>query len=510
MSDGSGIRHRIWAFVRVMNVRLRFVFLMVLTGLIAANWENIGNHWERWTRPKSATEAGAISAYEYYCPMHPSVVRGEPGNCPICGMPLTKREKGEAPELPAGTLARVQLSPQRMELGGIGTSEVGYRPVEREIRTVGTIELDERRVAHIAARTAGRVEKLYVDFTGEKVGRGDPLVDVYSPELISTQQEYLLALRTFGGRKDAGAPGAAAAGASTAGTAAGTSSEAKSLLDASRERLRLWGVGDDQIADLEREGKPRERLTIRSPISGTVTAKKVQAGQYVGEGTEMYTIADLSSVWMTGSIYEADAGSVRVGQPVEVRSSNDPDRVFHGEIAFVQPVVEAATRTLRIRVNVPNPDGNLRPGAYVDVRIDQASGASSASGSASAIADSYECPMGAEFVSDRPGKCPKCGMDIVKVERGPAGQSLAIPESAVIDTGTRKIVYLEREPGIFDALEVKLGPHAGGYYPVLEGLTAGDRIVTAGAFLVDAEGRLNPAAASSYFGASGGPSAGKP
>jgi Cu(I)/Ag(I) efflux system membrane fusion protein len=496
MSNGTGIRHQIWAFVRVMNVRLRFVFLMVLTGLIAANWEDIGNHWERWTRPKSASEAGEISAYEYYCPMHPSVIRGEPGNCPICGMPLTKREKGTAPDLPAGTLARVQLSPHRMELGGIGTSEVAYRPIAREIRTVGTIELDERKVAHIAARTGGRVEKLYVDFTGEKVGRGDPLVDVYSPELISTQQEYLLALRSFGGRKDA--------------TEAATSGEAKSLLEASRERLRLWGIGNDQIADLEREGKPRERVTIRSPISGTVTAKKVQAGQYVAEGQEMYTIADLTSVWMTGSVYEADAAHIRVGQPVEVRPSNDPDRIFRGEIAFVQPIVEAATRTLRIRVDVPNPDGTLRPGAYVDVRIDQASGASSASGSASAIADVYECPMGAEFVSDRPGKCPKCGMDLVKVERGPGGQSLAIPESAVIDTGTRKIVYLERESGIFDAVEVKLGPHAGGYYPVLEGLAEGDLVVTTGAFLVDAEGRLNPAVASSYFGASGGPSTGKP
>ncbi len=479
-----------------MNVRLRFVFLMVLTGLIAANWEDIGNHWERWTRPKSASVAGEISAYEYYCPMHPSVVRGEPGNCPICGMPLTKRAKGEALELPEGTLARVQLSPHRMELGGVSTSEVAYRPIAREIRTVGTIEVDERNVAHIAARTAGRVEKLYIDFTGEKVGRGDPLVEIYSPELISTQNEYLLALRMFGGQKDAASPDAAR--------------EAGALLDASRERLRLWGVGDDQISDLEQEGKPRERLTIRSPIGGTVTAKKVQAGQYVAEGREMYTVADLSSVWMTGSIYEGDAANVSVGQPVEVRSSNDPDRVFRGKIAFVQPVLERATRTLRIRVNIPNPDGTLRPGAYVDVRIDQAGEESAARGIAGMSADVYACPMDPEVVSDHPGSCPKCGMDLVKADRGPAGQSLTIPESAVIDTGTRKVVYLEREPGIFDAVEVKLGPHAGGYYPVLEGLAAGDRIVTTGAFLVDAEGRLNPAVASSYFGASGGPAMGKP
>jgi membrane fusion protein, copper/silver efflux system len=496
MSNESGTGRRIWGFLRIMNVRLRFVFLMVATGLIAANWEDITNHWERWTRPRSATVAAENAAYEYYCPMHPSVVRGEPGNCPICGMPLTKRTRGEEPSLPEGTFARVQLSPHRMELAGVSTSEVAVRPLEREIRTVGTIEIDERKVARIAARTAGRVEKLYVNFTGEKVGKDDPLLDIYSPDLVSTQEEYLLALRNYEKLKDGGSRQAA--------------EDAKSLVDASRERLRLWGVRDDQVADLEHQGTARDRMTIRSPIGGTVTAKNVQAGQYVAEGTELYVVTDLSNVWMTASVYENDAADVHVGQSVAVKPSGAENRTFEGKITFVQPVVEQATRTLRIRVDVPNPEGTLRPGMYVDVRIMGGEDDARAGNAKAAASVLYTCPMDPEVISDHPGKCPKCGMDLVKMERAQAGQTLTVPESAVIDTGTRKIVYLEREPGVFDAVEVTLGPRAGGYYPVLEGVVAGDRVVTTGAFLVDAEGRLNPAASAAYFGASGGPASGKP
>jgi membrane fusion protein, copper/silver efflux system len=487
---GNGFRRHVIDFLRIMNVRLRFVFLMVITGLIAANWESITNHWERWTRPHSATVAGEMAAYEYYCPMHPSVVRGQPGNCPICGMPLTKRERGEAATLPEGVFARVQLSPERMQLGGIATSEVGYEPLGREIRTVGTVEIDERNVARIAARTGGRLEKLYADFTGERIAKGDPLAEIYSPDLVSTQEEYLLALRNRDKLKDGGSAAALA--------------DAQSVLDASRERLRLWGLQDDQITALAGAGKASDRLTIRSPISGTVTEKNVVAGQYVAEGTEMVAIADLSHVWMTASVYEQDAANVRVGQKVDVRSSALGDRVFSGTVAFVQPVVEQATRTVRVRVDVPNPDGSLRPGMFVDARIAEDGGAKGAVSAAGAAAVMYTCPMDPEVVSDKPGSCPKCGMDLVKMEGTPAGEALAIPESAVIDTGTRKIVYLEREQGTFDAIEVHLGPRSGAYYPVIDGLAMGDKIVTSGAFLVDAEGRLNPAVASSYFGASGG------
>ncbi|MDM7915302.1 MAG: efflux RND transporter periplasmic adaptor subunit [Candidatus Eisenbacteria bacterium] len=496
-SEQSGRRRKIWTAIRILNVRLRFIFLMVVTGLVAANWENIANHWERWTRPESTKAAIAeASEYEYYCPMHPSVVRDAPGNCPICGMPLARRHKGEAPELPSGTITRVQLSPYRMELGNVATSEVGYRPVEREIRTVGTIEIDERRTARISARVSGRIERLHVDFTGQPVASGAPLVEIYSPELISTQNEYLLAVQAQKRLRDAGGM---------------VQADAASLVGAARRRLELWGMEDRQIRALEARGEPSATTTIYAPIGGIVTEKKVVPGQYVSEGSDLYAVADLSHVWATAFVYEADADQVKQGQRVTVSPSGS-DREYAGTVAFVYPVLESSTRTVRLRIDVPNPQLELRPGAYVDVRIEEAGsgsgrGAATTSLASNALAatERWVCPMDAEWVSDRPGKCPLCGMDLVKEEVPPAGGAgtLTVPRSAVIDTGTRKVVYLEREPGTFDAVEVKLGPVAGDYYPVLEGLRAGDRVVTAGAFLVDAESRLNPAAGSAYFGASG-------
>jgi Cu(I)/Ag(I) efflux system membrane fusion protein len=470
---------KLWTALKILNVRLRFILLMVVTGLIAANWDSITAHWERWTRPHPAATTAA--AVEYYCPMHPSVVRGEPGNCPICGMPLSRRERGEAAALPEGVIARVQLTPYRMALAGVATSAVEYRVVDRVIRAAGTISADEGRVASISARVGGRIEKLVVDFTGQTVALGDALAEIYSPDLIATQQEYLTALRQ---------PQARQAG----------------LVDAARTRLRLWGVADDQIADLERRGEPPRTFTLRAPIGGVVTRKTVQAGQYVAEGTELYTVTDLARVWANAFVYENDLASVRVGQAVEVTSRALPDRRFAGRVAFIALTLDPETRTAQVRVDVPNPDQQLRPGMYVDMRIELAS-AASATGAPATV--KYTCPMDPEIVSDQPGSCPICGMNLEKVET-PAvgGGSLVVPESAVVDNGTQRVVYLEREPGVFDAVALELGPVAEGYYPVLSGLIAGDRVVTQGAFLVDAEVRLNPAAAGSYFGASGGPSAG--
>lgn len=466
---------KLWTALKILNVRLRFILLMVVTGLIAANWDAITAHWERWTRPDAATvEAAAI---EYYCPMHPSVIRDVPGSCPICGMPLSRREKGEAAALPAGVIARVQLTPHRMALAGVGTSEVGYREIDSAIRVAGTISADEGRVASISARFGGRIEKLLVDFTGAAVGKGDALAEIYSPDLIATQQEYLTALRQ---------PKAREAG----------------LVDAARTRLRLWGVGDDQIADLERRGESPRTFTLRAPIGGVVTRKDVQAGQYVEEGTELYAVTDLTHVWANAFVYENDLAGVRVGQPVEVTSRALPDRRYDGRVAFVAPTLDPETRTAQVRVDVPNPDRALRPGMYADVRI--ALTPAGAAAPAVAATASYTCPMDPEIVSDEPGKCPICGMNLEKVETpATGGGTLVVPESAVIDNGTQRVVYREGEPGVFDAIAVELGPAADGYYPVLAGLKSGDRVVTQGAFLIDAEVRLNPAAAGSYFGASG-------
>jgi membrane fusion protein, copper/silver efflux system len=510
-------RHNLWTFVKILNVRMRFILLMVVTGLVAAQWDSITAHWERWTRPKHATESADTIRTEYYCPMHPSVVRDEPGSCPICGMPLSRRIAGEKATLPEGVIGRVQLSPYRMQLAGVATSEIGYMPLTREIRAAGVIEPDERRVARIAARFGGRIEKLFVDYTGERVERGSPLAEIYSPDLVSTQQEYLAAFRRL--RE-------LSAGDQT--TALGPVADAQALVDAARTRLRLWGIDNEQIATLEREGRPTLRMTIPAPIGGTVTRKSVVAGQYVAEGAELYTITDLSQVWMSAYVQEDAIADVRAGQSIMITGGGLADRMLEGRVSFIAPALDPATRTVRVRADVPNPDLALRPGMYVDATIVVAGktapagtdaamagmpgmpGMTGASSTPAAPATSakYICTMCPEVVSDKPGDCPTCGMALVKVETPAAGGVLAVPESAVIDTGSRKIVYLQREEGVFDAMEVALGRPSDGFYPVLSGLAPGDRVVTGGAFLVDAEMRLNPAAAGSYFGATGGPSAG--
>lgn len=491
-------RDRIVTALKILNVRLRFILLMAAVGIVAAQWDGIVGRVERLARPARVDRAGE-STHEFYCPMHPSVVRGEHGSCPICGMPLTKRLKGEAPELPEGVLGRVQLSPHRIQLAGVGTTEVGFRRLATSVRAAGTIELDERRVARIAARVPGRIERLAVDFTGETIARRGILLEIYSPELVAAGQEYLLALASYERLEEEGAPAA---------------SEAKRIFDAARERLRLWGVGDDQIAEMEAAGAPFARMPIRSPLAGTIVEKHVSAGQYVEEGADLYSVADLTTVWLIAHVYEADIGRIAVGDRVKITAAAFPEREFRGEVSFVAPLLDTETRTVRVRADVANPDGALRPGMYADAVIEaiprEAAGAGEGAGAAAGepAADRYLCPMHPEVEQGEPGRCPKCGMFLEKVAAAPGGAALVVPETAVIDTGSRKVVYIEREPGTYDAVAVEIGPLADGHYPVHSGLAPGEKVVTAGAFLVDAENRLNPGAAGSYFGASGGPSDG--
>jgi Cu(I)/Ag(I) efflux system membrane fusion protein len=440
-------RAKLATALRIANVRLRFIALMVLTGIVAAKWDAIAAHVDRWMHGAPHVEEAA-AAVEYYCPMHPEIVQSAPGNCPICGMPLSKRERAEAAALPEGIVGRVTLSPDRVRLAGIATTEVAARASRPRLRVVGTVDVDERNVARVSARVAGRIESLLVDFTGAPVVRGQTLAEIYSPDLVATQQEYLLARSAAVGR-----------GAAPPSHAAPPPGGGDPILEAARERLRLWGVDDDQVAALERSGAPSLRVAIRSPISGTVLEKGVLAGQYVSEGTELYTVADLANVWVYAYVPETDARELRVGRDVEITSDALPGETLRGVVSFIQPVLEAATRTLRIRIDVANPALRLRPATYVEASID------------------------------------------VGGARG--GETLVVPESAVIDTGTRRVVYVERESGLYDAVSVELGPLADGAYPVLSGLAGGDRVVTAGTFLVDAELRLHPGAAASYFGASG-------
>ncbi len=519
-------------FFEILFVRLRFLLVFIAIGFLVGKWDWIMNHVNRWTR--SAGEVGKGSTeFEWYCPMHPAVVRDRDGKCPVCGMPLSVRKHGEKTPLPPGVLVRHKLSPQRVRQAGVATEEIRYLPLEREIHTAGSIEFDERRITDVSARIAGRADELYVSFTGARVMKGDRLYRVYSPDLVTTQEEYLLALK---------AVDAIAARPQHEEEAV---ARARSLADAARGRLLLWGISPDQVEAIEKTRRAETHLTVHSPVSGVVYKKDIHAGHFVEMGADPYTIADDSVVWFQAEVFEGDIGLVREGLEAEISAEAHPGEVFRGIVAYIQPTLAMDTRTVKVRIELPNPDGKLKPGMYAAAVLRIPLGRPlEAAAAPPAERKIYVCDMHPEEVFAAPGKCQKCG-DMVLEERKlpagvrvvyvcpdhpqaafdkpgvcpvdksplhyrligeptlPDGRVLAVPVSAVIDGGLRRIVFREVESGTFEAVEVVLGPRAGGHYQVLAGLLPGERVVSAGAFLLDAEARLDRAASVTYFGASG-------
>jgi Cu(I)/Ag(I) efflux system membrane fusion protein len=576
--------------IKVIELRVRFIALMAITGLVFGYWDTIWNHYEKWTRPAGERAAAAASDVEYFCPMHPNVVRGEAGNCPICGMPLSKRKKGEKDVLPAGVTARVALAPMRVQQAGVQTSQVSYSPLAETITTVGDVRFDERRLARISSKTKGqaRVEKLLVNFTGIAVKAGEPLAELYSPELYQAVRELLLAQKNAAGRVQ------------YQSTATRTLlGDGTDLVQLAREKLGLWGLTPEQLEQILATGRADYRLPILSPITGVVIRKNVVEGQYVAEGESLFEVADLSRVWVQAQVFEDQIGKVKVGQAVEARVQAFPGEVFRGTVAFIDPALDPRTRTVNVRYDLDNADGRLRPGMYATVilrtpvsempafrerfahrpatgpaRVQRASFTTPAEQKLCPVTGSELGSMGDPLpvklasgqvwiccegcqspLEEQPGKyLPKLARvewtveeqgicPVTRAKLGSMGEPLAVevanqkvwvccggcpeklkaqpdrylaalapapkdavltvPESAVIDTGTKKIVYIESEPGTFEGREVVLGPRSGELFPVLEGLAPGDRVATAGSFLIDAESRLNPGAAATNVGSAG-------
>ncbi|MGB2906032.1 MAG: efflux RND transporter periplasmic adaptor subunit [Candidatus Aminicenantaceae bacterium] len=477
--------------------------LLVTTALLLAACTGTGD------TAGETEEAGAEQSAEqeilyYTCGMHPSVKVSmedyEAGNdkCPICNMDLVPVYKeGDASStadeqggqgMPA---PEIKLSSRARALAQVETGEIGFHQLFKDIETVGQMVWDERRLAYVAAWVPGRLDRLYVNFTGSVVEKGGPLADIYSPLLLTTQEEFLLALET----RDRLSQGPDQEAVEHAG----------SLVEAARKRMLLWGISGGQIQELEESRSASTHMTIHAPIGGTVIHKNAVEGKYVKEGENLFQIADLSRLWMEAEIYEHDLAHVIVGQHVEISSQAFPGETFHGEVAFIEPVVDPRTRSVKARVDVPNPQRRLKPGMYtnavISVHVHE--------GMAAPDKDVWICTMCPEVQEDEPGECPECGMDLVKKPASAAGAVLAVPREAVLDTGARKLVYVEHEPGSYMVHEVILGPEAVAvvdgrrmrFYAVKAGLEGGMRVVVRANFLIDSQSQITGQAAAIYSGA---------
>ncbi len=385
-------------------------------------------------RHPPSTEAGAQGAHEprwYTCSMHPQVRSLDPKEkCPLCGMDLIP-VPGEGSQDGDATSARLTLSPRSAALLQVATVPVARRQVRTSLPLYGTVEVDETRLAHVTAWVAGRLERLWVDQTGVPVRAGEPMAEVYAPALVAAQQELLTSL--------------AALAALPATAAPSHRSGAAALVAAAQDKLRLLGLSADQVDEVVRRGTVADRVILVAPVGGIVLERMATAGMTVEVGERLYTVADLSQVWVQLQVHEREVAWVRRGQPVSVRVAAHPGEAWRGTVAFVSPVVEEATRTVRVRVHLPNPGGRLKPGMWVTGEVNP--------------------PVG-------------------------EGEELVIPATAALLTGRRAVVYVQlpgQEEPTFEAREVVLGPRVGEEVVVRQGLAAGELVVVRGNFKIDSE-----------------------
>jgi len=369
------------------------------------------------------------------CSMHPQIRQPNPGDCPICGMDLIPVAKT------TGGMRTLTVSPEARALMNIEAAPVERRYVSHAIRMVGKVDFDETKLGYITAWVSGRLDRLYVDYAGVRVDKGDHMAHIYSEQLYSAQEELIQAVRFARERGRTSDIGGV------------------NMLEATREKLRLLGLNEKQISEIEKQDKPSTHLTIYSPVGGIVIEKLKQEGERVRLGDRIYTIADLNLVWVHLDAYESDLAWVRYGQDVTITTQAYPGEEFHGRIAFIQPVLNDKTRTVKVRVNVPNVDGKLKPEMFVraTVRPKVAAGGRVMD---PALAGKWIGPMHPEIVRDEPGDCPTCGMPLVRAESlgyvtpetDRQEPPLVIPYLAVLPTGTRAVVYVEL-PAMHSAAE---------------------------------------------------------
>jgi len=473
---------RVWIVLTLPLLVLAGAATVVSTGCSSKSHEKKEAHVTKWQ-----------------CPMHPTVIKDEPGDCPICNMKLVPMEatttpapktasKGErkvlfyrspmdpkqtsptprkdemgmdfvpvyADEAEAGAdtgipgFAAVVLDARKQQLLGVKTAEVKRGPLSTSIRTVGRVAYDERRVHHVHTRFEAYVEHIEADFTGKFVRKGEELAQLYSPELYATQQEYLLALRSSRSLRKS--------------TVASVSQSGQQLLDAARQRLLLWQISPEDIKRIEEKGEAIRTLPVYAPISGYVTGRTAYHGMKVMPADSLFDIVDLTQLWVLADVYEYELPRLRLGQRADMTLSYWPGRSWKGTVTYIFPSVDEKTRTVKVRIEVPNPNGELKPEMFADVTL-----------------------------------------------HGEARDVLQVPEDAVIDSGTRKVVFVSLGDGKLSPREVSLGDHGDGFLEVLSGLSEGDSVVLGANFLIDSESQLKAALGAMTSAATNSkPATGKP
>lgn len=393
--------------------------------------------WQKQHAGKAGEEKTAQGKTLYTCSMHPFIIKDKPGTCPICGMELIKKIDGAVDsgaqtaeqKQQAEMLGHVSMSANQRIMANVATVAAKQSTLNKEINAVGIVQYDQTRQAKVTAWIAGRIDKLNVDTVGAFVSKDKPVAEVYSPDLVATQQEYLLAVKSRDQLKNS--------------PIAAISQNGEGLVASARQRLLLFGVKESQILEMEKAGKPNIRLPIYTPLSGIVIEKMVQQGQYVNTGEVLFNIADLSKVWVEIDVFENEVPYVKVGQQVEIRSSADQNVRANGRISFVYPFHDPKTHTVKARVEMPNPRHILKPDMFVNA--------------------------------------------IIKV---PLTKGIVVPVTAVIDTGKRQLVWVEMSPGMFEPREVQAGERIDDKVQILSGINAGDKVAVSGAYLIDSESQL--------------------
>jgi membrane fusion protein, copper/silver efflux system len=353
----------------------------------------------------------------YTCPMHPQVHQDKPGVCPICGMDLVKASNSTNMEM-IGTEAMVPLNDRDQLLANVATMKVAYEEIEHAVHAYGNLAIADPAKAVISARSGGRIEKLYVDAVGVRVKAGDPLFDFYSPDIVQASNEYIQTIATNVG--------------------------GQTTIDLMKSKLALLGLTEKQISALESSGIAPLVTTYHSPASGTIIDKRIVRGSYVSEGTTLYEIADMRTLWNIADVYETDAGHIAVGEPATLTTAAYPDRSFKAKVALIYPVVDPQVRTVKVRLVVDNTAGLLRPNMYTET-----------------------------------------------VFKRTLGRSITVPVNAVLITGKRNLVYVRADhENHFQAREVGLGSRFDGKYEITYGLRAGDDVVAEGGYLIDSESQL--------------------